>query len=112
MTSTNVPHRTLCVLFALASAFPAEVFSQETEYEFGGHVKGRLLGQSFPDNSAFNSLVGSSSLDIESDLRLNFEAKKGRWSFDVRLPAMFAGYGDRINPAGLLPGAFGKQPTQ
>ena len=101
----NKLHRLLYALFVVAVAFPGEALPQETEYEFGGHIKGRLLGQSFPDNSAFNQLVGSSALDIESDLRLNLEATKGRWSFDAAYQ-LFAGYGDRINPAGLLPGGL------
>ena len=101
----NKLHRLLYALFVVAVAFPGEALPQETEYEFGGHIKGRLLGQSFPDNSAFNQLVGSSALDIESDLRLNLEASKGRWSFDAAYQ-LFAGYGDRINLAGLLPGAL------
>ena len=107
-TSINVLRRLLFVLIAIAVAFPGEALPQETEYEFGGHTKGRLLGQSFPDNSAFNQLAGSSSLDIEGDLRLNFEASKGRWSFDAAYQ-LFAGYGDRINPAGLLPGVSGNR---
>ena len=101
----NKLHRLLYALFVVAVAFPGEALPQETEYEFGGHIKGRLLGQSFPDNSAFNQLVGSSALDIESDLRLSLEASKGRWSFDAAYQ-LFAGYGDRINPAGLLPGGL------
>jgi len=108
MTSTNVPHRLFCILFAITAAFPGEVLSQETEYDFGGHIKGRLLGQSFPDNSAFKQLVGSTALDIESDLRLNFEASKDRWSFDAAYQ-LFAGYGDRIDPTGLLPGGLGNR---
>ena len=93
----------LAVYLLLLGAIAA---ADNVDIEFGGHVKGRLLGQSFPDNSAFNSLAGSSSLDIESDLRLNFEASKGRWSFESAYQ-LFAGYGDRINPAGLLPGGLG-----
>jgi hypothetical protein len=100
-----VLHRPLCTLFAIAATFTGVALPQETEYEFGGHIKGRLLGQTFPDNSAFNQLVGSSTLDIESDLRLNLEASKGRWSFDAAYQ-LLAGYGDRINPAGLLPGGL------
>ena len=48
-------------------------------------------------------MLGSSSLDIESDLRLNFEARKGGWSFDAAYQ-LFAGYGDRVNATGFLPG--------
>ena len=107
-TSNNVLHRLFLFLFAIVAAFPGEAFSQETDYEFGGHTKGRLLGQSFPDNSAFRQLAGSSSLDIESDLRLNFEASKGRWSFDTAYQ-LFAAYGDRVNPVASLPGATGNR---
>ena len=107
-TLINKPHRLLYGLFVIAVALPGAALPQETEYDFGGHIKGRLLGQSFPDNSAFKQLLGSSALDIESDLRLNFEASKGRWSFDAAYQ-LFAGYGDRINPAGLLPGGLGNR---
>ncbi len=99
----NKLHRFVYALFVIAVAVPGAALPQETEYDVGGHIKGRLLGQSFPDNSAFKQLVGSSALDIESDLRLNFEVSKGRWSFDAAYQ-LFAGYGDRINLAGLLPG--------
>jgi len=105
-TSINKLHKLLCILFA--AAFPGDASPQETEVDFGGHIKGRLLGQSFPDNSAFKQLVGSTALDIASDLRLNFEASKGRWKFNTAYQ-LFAGYGDRINLAGLLPGNSGNR---
>jgi len=104
----NKLHRFLYALFVVAVALPGAALPQETEYDFGGHIKGRLLGQTFPDNSAFKQLLGSSALNVESDLRLNFEASKGRWSFDAAYQ-LFAGYGDRINPAGLLPGGLGNR---
>ena len=107
-TLINKLHRPLYTLLVVAIAFPGAVLSQDTEYEIGGHIKGRLLGQSFPDNSAFNQLVGSTALDIASDLRLNFEASKGRWTFNTAYQ-LFAGYGDRINLAGQLPGNPGNR---
>ena len=99
---TNKLHRLPCIVLALAVAHAGDAVSQDAGYEFGGHTKGRLLGQSFPDNSIFRSIAGSSSLDVEGDLRLNFEADQGRWSF-VADYQLFAGYGDLINPVGLLP---------
>lgn len=102
-TSIKGLRNSCCVVLATVAAFSHTTLAQETEYEFGGHVKGRLLGQSFPDNSAFNQLAGATAFDIESDLRLNFQASKGQWSFDAAYQ-LFAGYGDRIDPAGLLPG--------
>ena len=91
-----------------AVVLPCAASPQETEVDFGGHIKGRLLGQSFPDNSAFKQLVGSTALDIASDLRLKFEASKGRWTFNTAYQ-LFAGYGDRIDSAGLLPGNPGNR---
>ena len=96
------------VLALILLPLGANGLAEETEYDLGGHTKGRLLGQSFPTNSAFRQLAGSSSLDIESVLRLNFEASRGRWSFDTAYQ-VFAGYGDRINAAGLLPGGTGNR---
>ena len=93
----------LYFLIAVAAAYPARALAQDAQYELGGHVKGRLLGQYFPDNSAFHQIAGSESVDTESDLRLNFTARKGDWSFETDYQ-LFAGYGDRIDPAGLLPG--------
>ena len=107
-TLNNKLHKLLYALLVVAVAVPGAAAPQETEYDFGGHIKGRLLGQSFPDNSAFKQLVGSTALDIESDLRLNFEASKGRWTFNTAYQ-LFAGYGDRINLAGLLPGNPGNR---
>ena len=103
MTSNNKPRNARLILLAIALAVPCGGMAQETDVEFGGHTKGRLLGQAFPDNSAFQQLAGSSSVDVEGDLRLNFEANRGRWAFDTAYQ-LFAGYGDLVNPVGLLPG--------
>lgn len=77
--------------------------AEEAEYELGGHVKTRLLGDWFPGDSFFNSLTGSKALDIESDLRLNFAARKDAWQFDAAWQ-LFAGYGDRIEFLQSVPG--------
>ncbi len=76
--------------------------AEETDYELGGHVKTRLLGDSFPRNSVFHSLAGSNAFDLESDLRLNFKASKGSWDFDAAWQ-LFAGYGDRIEYTRSIP---------
>lgn len=90
--------RNALLLILLASG----ALAAETEYDFGGHSKTLLLGSSFPDDSVFDLLTGSSSLDLESDLRLNFDAKDGPWAFDLAYQ-LFAGYGDRIEYTRLLP---------
>jgi hypothetical protein len=97
-----MPRNALLLVALLVFAFAASTATAETKYEFGGHSKTRLLGSSFPDNSVFYSLTGSSSLDLETDLRLNFEADNGPWSFDLAYQ-LFAGYGERIEYTRLLP---------
>ncbi len=97
-----MPRNVFLVVLVVAIACTQTSRAAETEYEFGGHTKTRLLGQSFPDDSIFNSLTGSSALDIEADLRLNFEADKGPWSFDLAYQ-LIAGYGDRIEYTRLFP---------
>jgi hypothetical protein len=92
----------LLLIKLLAIAFAQSTIAAETAYELSGHSKTRLLGSSFPDNSVFYSLTGSSSLDLESDLRLNFEADNGPWAFDLAYQ-LYAGYGDRIEYTRLLP---------
>ena len=78
----------------------------ETRYELNGHVKARFIGQRFPADSIFNALSGRNALDLESDLRLNFEADRGPWSFDAAYQS-FLLYGDRVEYSRLLPAELG-----
>ena len=80
--------------------------ADEVETEIGGHMKLRLIGQSFPDDSLFRSVAGSDSLDLEGDLRASFAAKRGSWSFDVDYQ-LFALYGDSVEWTRDLTGAAG-----
>jgi len=103
-TFNKMLRNALVVVTAITCAQTQCAFAGETDYEFGGHSKTRLLGQSFPDNSLFQSLTGSSALDLETDVRLNFEVDRGPWSFDIAYQ-FFAGYGDRIEYTRQLPDA-------
>lgn len=67
------------VVFVLLSA---TLLADESNSEIGGHTKFTLTGQSYPDQSLFRDLVGSSTLDVSGELRLNFKADANRWSFD------------------------------
>lgn len=69
--------------------------ADDMTYELTGHSKTRLLLDTFPGDSVFNSIVGSTALDLESDLRVNFSADKEAWSLDAAWQ-LFAGHGDRI----------------
>lgn len=67
--------------FLLALLLPALVFGDVTT-DFDGHTKFRVVGQRYPDDSLFRDIVGSESLDLAADLRLNLKFNSGRWTFD------------------------------
>jgi hypothetical protein len=71
--------RTSCALLLLFVAVAAS--ADDSPYDFGGHTKFRLVGQSFPSDSLFRDLAGSTALDVAGELRLNFSAKHKGFSF-------------------------------
>ena len=54
----------------------------ELETEVGGHTKLRVVGQGYPGDSIYHDFVGSTATDVSASLRLKFNARAGRWSFD------------------------------
>lgn len=82
-------------LLLVCLLLPAVAAAQEDPVRLDGHVKARLLGSRYPDDSAFASLTGSSASSLESELRLNAAHSRGAWSFDAAWQ-LYAGYGDRI----------------
>ncbi len=69
----------LCVLLLL----PALAAADDLRTEFGGHTKLRVVGQDYPGDSVFHDVIGGDSLDVFGSLRLNFNARKDRWTFDA-----------------------------
>ena len=88
----------LWLLLFLGAAAAAD----ESPYEWGGHTKLRVLGTTFPADSVLRPLAGKRSVDLEGDLRLNFTAAPGRWTFsaDYQLIGL---YGDRVEYTRELP---------
>ena len=84
----------------------AGALAGERPCELGGHTKLRFVGTSFPSGSVFRELAGERSLDLEGDLRVNFEADPGRWTFsaDYQLIGL---YGDRVEYTRDLPPGIG-----
>jgi hypothetical protein len=78
----------LLVLLIIAGVAAAD----DASYDFGGHTKLRVTGQTYAGDSLFRDLVGSSSADAAGELRLNFSAKKSRWSFhaDYQLLGLYS----------------------
>jgi hypothetical protein len=95
------PERWLPLLLAATALADAD------PYELGGHTKLRFVGTSFPSGSLLRQLAGERSLDLEGDLRLNFKAAPGRWTFsaDYQLVGL---YGDRVEYTRSLPAEVGR----
>jgi hypothetical protein len=71
-------------------------------FQFGGDIRTRYSGQTFPDNSLFNELTGSYAQDLISIPRLKFGYDAGPW--DLRADYQFiAWYGDTIEYTRQLP---------
>ena len=76
--------------------------ADDVSYEYGGHTKLRVVGQTFPDNSILHDLAGANAADIQGNVRLNFKARTGRWTFDTAYQ-FIALYGDSIEYSRDLP---------
>ncbi|MEJ2370973.1 MAG: MFS transporter, partial [Gemmatimonadales bacterium] len=79
MTSSRMRRSAALVFLSLSAVAAAD----DLTTEFGGHTKFRLVGQSFPDDSLFRDFVGSDSVDVGADLRLNLKLNSGNWTFDT-----------------------------
>lgn len=77
-TWTNVLPKLFLLLL-----IPGFVFADDSKTEIGGHMKLRVVGQTYPSDSLIRDRAGSSSVDTQGELRLNFEAQMGSWSFDA-----------------------------
>ena len=91
-----------CLLLLLVTTAAAG----DGSVDITGHTKTRFIGATFPSDSVLRDLAGSTSLDLEADLRLNLEASRGRWSFDAAYQ-LFGLYGDRVEYTRDLPSATG-----
>jgi len=107
-------------LAALAAALlpcswsPAEADEKEKSWDLGGRTAVRALGTSYPDDSLYRDLAGSTSRDYSFDGRVVFGAHAGNWDFksDYQLIAL---YGDRVSMTRNLPdelqALFGRLPN-
>ena len=50
--------------------------ADESPLEYGGHTKLRTVAQSYPRDSIFRDVAGSTSVDVVGELRLNLAADR------------------------------------
>jgi len=74
----------------------------DTTFDLGGRINPQIAVASYPENSPFRDIFGSSSVDSAFDARVIFGARRNRWSFDVDY--QFVGlYADRLEFSRELP---------
>jgi len=71
--------RALSVLLLLAGITSAHA----SDVELLGHTKLRAVAASYPADSLARDVIGSESLDVTGDLRLNADFRRDRWSADA-----------------------------
>jgi len=99
MTFSRMRHSFLIHLVFLSATVGADA----SDTEIGGHTKFALTGQAYPEQSLFRDLVGSNTLDLDGDLRLNFKAEADRWSVDAAYQ-LLALNGDSVELGRAVPG--------
>ena len=91
-------------LAALFFTLTAQAQSGDPGWTVGGHAKYRLLGYSYPDDSAFRDPLGSTAADHGLEGRFTFSKRSGHWDFQADY--QFIGlYADTLDLADRLPGA-------
>jgi len=91
----------LAALAALAGSHVSAA-AEKWSFDFGGRLASRFVATSYPENSVFRDLIGSSSEDLGVDGRLTFGATRGRWDLkaDYQLIAL---YGDTVEATRQFP---------
>ena len=73
----------ITVLIGCVVAATGAVSAAEFKLDLGGRISPQIVVATYPDESAFDEIFGSSSIDSAVDARVIFGAQSGRWNFDL-----------------------------
>jgi len=68
-------------LYISATIILAASATVRADPDFGGHLKGRAEGATYPDDSLFRDVLGATARDLGLELRLKAAFRQERWSF-------------------------------
>ena len=88
------------VFLMLAAASPPA--AAETEWSFGGHSKFQFIYLDIPDNSLFRPVLGSGATDNYLETRLNLDAQRQGWKFELDYQ-FIAAHAETLRLAGFFP---------
>ncbi len=101
-------------IVAVLLLLSASVAAADTALEFGGHTKLDLTAQTFPRDSLIRDLLGSDSLLLQADLRLDLNWRHERWTFDAAYQLLAQHIDGGSSAAGLpsgIPVLAGRLPS-
>ena len=75
--------RAMTVLIGCALAAAGVTWAGDTTIDLGGRLSPQVAITTYPDNSIFRDVFGSSSVDSAFDARVVFGAQHDHWNFDV-----------------------------
>jgi hypothetical protein len=78
----------------------------DTDFDLSGRLSPQIAVTTYADDSAFNDIFGSSSVDSSVDGRLVFDLRRGRWSLDIDYQ-LIGLYADRLEFTRGLPANLG-----
>lgn len=94
--------RVVSAFVGVALAVANGALAGDTTFDLGGRVSPQIAVTTYPDNSAFRDIFGSSSVDSAFDARVVFGVQRDRWTFDIDY--QFVGiYADRLEFTRELP---------
>ena len=80
--------------------------AEDTRYDIGGRLRTNVAYVTYPDDSVFNQLGGSSATDLNAGARIIFRVDRGPWDFrtDYQLAGL---WGDTVELGKALPPGVG-----
>ncbi len=94
--------RAITVVIGCVLATAGVTLAGDTTFDLGGRLSPQVAITTYPDNSVFGDIFGSSSVDSAFDARVVFGVQRDRWSFDIDYQLVGI-YADRLEFTRELP---------
>jgi hypothetical protein len=96
----------IAVMIGCLTASAGVVRAGDTDFDLSGRLSPQTAATTYPDDSVFNDIFGSSSVDSSIDGRLVVDLQHGRWSLDVDYQ-LIGLYADSLEFTRELPAELG-----
>jgi hypothetical protein len=76
-------HWAIAIIIGCVLASTGVTLAGDTTFDISGRMSPQITVSTYPDNSVFRDILGSTSVDSVFDARVIFGARHDRWSFEV-----------------------------